>query len=101
MRLIKRCRKEAQVFAMREHMVNLLISHASQQGSETELSYLEVSSVMEYIDTYWLNNNIILGGFIDGPFLSLQVSVFACHRFCAHFAFRITFGSSLCPSAGI
>lgn len=57
---------------MHNHMVNLLISEAAPIGSETKLSYDEVNSVVDYIDTYWLNNPIILWAFLDAHSLDVE-----------------------------
>ena len=57
---------------MRDLFVDLLIRESTAQGSETQLAYKEVLAVMDYLDTYWLNNPTILRAFIDGPFLHLD-----------------------------
>ena len=72
MRLLKRCRTDSQVTFLRTQLLDLLISNAAQLGSESRLSYKEVGSIMDYIDTYWLNNQTILNAFIDGPSLNVK-----------------------------
>lgn len=70
MRLLKRSRSRTQALAMRNHLLALLGSIATPLGSDAMLSYREVTLVMDYIDTYWVNNETILFAYIDARSLS-------------------------------